>query len=141
MTPQKQLHLHRPAEGIYGDCYRTVLACLLDLSPEQVPHFHREMTGWENQTIYREWLAERGLCLIETSWPGTWDLQTDLLDRMHHICGSAHYMLSGVSPRGFPHIVICRGAEMVWDTHPDNTFIVGPCTDGNYWTSFIGALV
>ena len=37
MTPQNQLHKHDPANGVYGDCGRTAIACLLDLHPS--PHF------------------------------------------------------------------------------------------------------
>ena len=39
MTPQTQLNKHDPANGVYGDCGRTVIACLLDLHPSEVPHF------------------------------------------------------------------------------------------------------
>ena len=35
----KQLNEHNPDEGVYGDCYRTAIGCLLNIPPEFVPHF------------------------------------------------------------------------------------------------------
>lgn len=40
MTPYKQLYGHNPDQGIFGDCFRTALGCLLNLPPEKVPHFY-----------------------------------------------------------------------------------------------------
>ena len=39
MTPYKQLNHHDPDNGIIGDCYRTAIACLLDLPPDALPNY------------------------------------------------------------------------------------------------------
>ena len=40
MTPHHQLVTeYRNDEGVYGDCGRTVIACLMDMHPSEVPHF------------------------------------------------------------------------------------------------------
>ena len=40
MRPQQQKFKHDPANGSYGDCFRTALACILDLDRDEVPHFN-----------------------------------------------------------------------------------------------------
>ena len=42
MIKQKQIYRHLPEAGQIGDCARTVIACLLDLHPCEVPHFTRD---------------------------------------------------------------------------------------------------
>jgi len=38
---------HNPESGIFGDCQRTAIACLLDKHPSDVPHFATPET-WNN---------------------------------------------------------------------------------------------
>ena len=67
MTPHTQTILADPArndghdaDGNPGDCYRTAIACLLDLEPESVPHFVAAGEGkWWDAT--QEWVKARGL--------------------------------------------------------------------------------
>lgn len=33
MKYNKQLFRHHPEQGIFGDCHRTAIACMLDLEP------------------------------------------------------------------------------------------------------------
>jgi hypothetical protein len=56
MTPHKQRFRHDPANGIYGDCWRTAIACLLDIQPEEIPHEHRVYADNEQQTIIADFL-------------------------------------------------------------------------------------
>lgn len=42
---QKQAFLHKPEEGVYGDCYRTCIACLLGIDRDAVPHFYSTEDG------------------------------------------------------------------------------------------------
>ena len=35
----KQLHKHDPDNGVWGDCHRTAIGCLLDIEPELIPNF------------------------------------------------------------------------------------------------------
>ena len=50
---------------------------------------------------------------------------------------SAFYLLSGFSPRGTNHTVICCGGGYEWDPHPDGDFLVGPMTNGFYEITFL----
>jgi hypothetical protein len=39
MTPCRTLSRHDPDNGTFGDCHRCCVAAILDLAPEEVPHF------------------------------------------------------------------------------------------------------
>lgn len=74
MTPHKQLFRHKPAEGMWGDCARTVIACMLDLEPEAVPHQQYEVADGEQDRFLNEWLATRGLRLVQVPYDAIiWD--------------------------------------------------------------------
>lgn len=74
MKFQRQLIMvHNPAEGRYGDCYRTCIAILLGLDAVEVPHFveysilDAKSTREDTNTtakLAREWLAQRGQTLL-----------------------------------------------------------------------------
>lgn len=139
MTPHKQRFLHRPEQGQHGDCSRTVLACLLDLEPEEVPHWHEDLTGAEQDRRHREWLAERGLTLLHFAWHG---VDRDWVDgAMRHWNPGHHYLLCGQSPRGTYHVVICCDGEMVHDPHPEGGGVIGPDSEGWWRVEFIGKLI
>ena len=58
MTPQKQMFLHDPDNGVWGDCQRTAIACILDRDVEDVPHFFHD--GCDGKTADKridDWLA------------------------------------------------------------------------------------
>jgi hypothetical protein len=67
----KQLHRHDPSEGLIGDCWRTCIANLLGLKPQQVPHFVGDSFDLEASApgLYKrkakEWLALRNLTIVE----------------------------------------------------------------------------
>lgn len=137
MTPQKQLSRHLPHEGIIGDCWRTTIACLLDLQPCQVPHFC-DGERW-NDTIAansatRTWLRRRGLDFIEYAMAG--DL-TDVLRSVGACNPSLYYLLGGTSRTGVNHSVICRDDCIVWDPSITDAGIVGPMDDGYYWITWL----
>lgn len=127
MTPHKQLFRHDPAKGVYGDCWRTVIACLLDLPVDSIPHEHRTYADGEQQTIIRTFLADHGLTLAFLALQGTPD---DLLHTMGVSNPEVYWLLSGTSRTGCNHVVICRGGEIVHDTSLTDSGIVGPCDDG-----------
>lgn len=140
MTPHNQLFMHNPAIGVWGDCFRTCIACLLDLPLEEVPHEHGDFSSEEQDAKMNAWLAGRGLRLIRTAvrWPDS---------TMAEFCtwaaymNSGPYMLSGLSPSGTSHVVICDETGMLHDPHPRGTGLAGPYETGSWWVSFIGKLV
>jgi hypothetical protein len=133
---QKQAFHHKPDAGIFGDCVRTVFACLLDLPRDQVPHFADGNPTQEERTLReRSWLAARGLREINTLYQG--DL-AEILQCVGQMNPGLHYMLTGISRTGCAHVVVCRDAAIVWDTSLTDAGIVGPTPDGHYWITFLG---
>ena len=136
MTPYKQLHRHRPADGQIGDCWRTCIGCLLDLPPVEVPHFvepHLD-DGPAATAFARRWLASRGFGLIQFAYTGT--LQ-GILDAQAAVNPNTYFMLGGESRSGVLHSVIARNASIEWDPHPDEVGVIGPDKDGLYWLEFL----
>lgn len=123
MTPHAQTILADPtrgdghdANGIPGDCYRTAIACLLDLEPTDVPHFVESgKDRWWDET--QEWFKARGDAFyylplpIPDDWQAWWDHYRNALD---------YVILGGPSPRGpFEHVVVGRpDLTMAHDPHP-----------------------
>lgn len=140
MTPQKQAFRHRPDEGQIGDCWRTTLACLLDLQRDDVPHLLHDC--WEDHDEARrrthEWLATQGLTLVEIPYNGDLQLVLDLQGSMNP---GIHYLLGGTSRNGVNHSVIACDDAIVWDPAIDDSGIVGPMSDGCYWLSWLVPLV
>lgn len=143
MTPHKQLFRHNPAEGVWGDCDRTTIACLLDLRPEDVPHWGAGCAGVgpvpdEYLTIRRAWLKERGMFLVSVP------LQAEDISAVMAWAAVNHpginYLVGGTSKSGVNHVVICRDHAVVHDTHPDNVGLVGPSDDGYWWVNFLGRI-
>lgn len=135
MKPQKQLFRRKPEDEIYGDCYRTAIACLLEIEPASVPHFYDEGRGSkEVDSMVREWLWERGMDTLLLPYKA--DLQVGP-SSVAALNPNIFYMLSGTSRTGCNHVVICQNREIVWDPSLDDSGIVGPCDDGYYWLEFL----
>ncbi len=139
MKYHKQKFRHDPANGLFGDCQRTAIACLLDKELDEVPNFG---IHYDDQAAFYkaidEYLATEGLGEFHFCYNNC-ELD-DVLACMAMWNKNLHYMISGRSERGFNHVVICKGGAMVHDPHEDNTFINKPCTDGYYWVSVIAKL-
>lgn len=129
MKYHKQTILHDPANGKWGDCFRTCLACLLDLDPHEVPHFMHggDLDMGEVWASVDEWLSERGLQRAVFAFQADVD---EVLQTMGHMNPTVAYMLMGESPRGTNHEVVARGGEIVNDPHPEGGGLVGPADNG-----------
>jgi len=126
---------HEPEEGRYGDCWRTCIACLLDLRPDQVPHFLED--GDMDAGLKRglDWLRDRGLALC--SIPVADSLEK-LLGMMGEHNPDTEYMLIGTGKRsGVPHVVIGRGGRLVHDPEASRQFLSGPVEGGYYWLELL----
>jgi hypothetical protein len=140
----KQIYRHDPDNGIYGDCYRTAIACLLGVDPLEVPHFlDGGRQGGSGMRDAGTWLAERGLSLIKQIHPGSIDDLPRILMTVAGYNTGAHYMLTGRSSSGCNHAVICRNHQIVWDPSIDDVGIVGPCfgdAEFGFIVEFLGVL-
>lgn len=141
MLFQKQIIPHDPENGLYGDCYRTVLACLLDLPPVTVPHF---AVGNTYETEFHDraqaWLGRMGLTQI--TWPYTGDNSRDdvLASASLHNRGIHFILLGRKGHNGADHNVICKDGAVVWDPSldPIEGGVTHPSSQGWWWVTFIG---
>jgi hypothetical protein len=142
MKFNKQLFRHKPEEGIFGDCHRTALACVLDLEPHEVPHFYGDidLTPEQQTDAFEAWLNERGLYSIYTLFNG------GRLEDVLYTIGAANYrtpgllyLLGGKSRLGTGHTVVCQGGAIIHDPSLDDTGIIGPMDDGFFWITFFGS--
>lgn len=141
MTPHKQLFRHRPDQGTWGDCYRTAVACLLDLAPGDVPHvYDKGVDGETGMAVMRDFLASRGFVSVAMIYPGEWSLEEVLAHREQQVPGCA-FLLIGRSRNNTDHVVVAKGGTLVWDPSLDDSGIVGPCGDGFWWCEYLGALL
>jgi hypothetical protein len=146
LIPHKQLLRHKPEEGVIGDCFRTTLACLLDLdSPKGVPHFYADLPIIDGQVTKEltpeakareeQWLAERGLALRWIGIDGC--TREEALLWGGSILHGLHYLFVGMSKNGCSHVVIAKGDQIVHDPAIDNSGIIGPNDDGFYHVGFL----
>lgn len=123
MIPVDQTRFYEPdlpVDEQRGNCLQAVVASLLDLPLDEVPHFvqdHVDTDGakhWWNSMV--EFVGTHGWGVHPAvpipDYPGQ------------------HLMVSGPSPRGADgdglwHVVIYRDGEMVHDPHPDRTGLRG----------------
>ena len=137
MIRRRQLFMHDPDNGVFGDCHRTAIACLLDMEPEQVPHvgqlaFEAQRRGepYEWRVEVEKFLNEHGYTQADVLFPGA--TIEDLFSFMEDRNPAVRYLLGGTSARGRHHTVVCVGGAFEWDPHPDSTFLVKPMEHG-YW--------
>lgn len=138
MIEVTQQFLHDPSNGVWGDCQRAVLASLLELPIEEVPHFALEAKDDASKfyDLIREFLQKRNLAI----WSIPFDGGISLVDLLYSVAKSnpgIFYQLSGTSKNGTDHVVICLGDRIVWDPAIDKSGIVGPETNGYWWISIL----
>lgn len=128
-----QAFRHDPDNGVFGDCYRTAVACLLDMERDDVPHVYDK--GYVNETPGTEpmlaFLNSQSLHLIWCNFPGEMSL-TDALRSADLFGNKLPFLLSGTSKNGTNHVVVCADAKIIHDPSIDQSGIVGPCNEG-YW--------
>lgn len=143
MKPQKQLFKHDPKNGVYGDCFRTCLAVVLDLDAAEVPHFMHGSSGVgsdeEAHDRAEAWLRERGYATLNFLFEGKFT-PAEVMDGIRWMNSrntGALYLLAGESKTGVNHNVVCANGEIVCDPSQNNSGIKGPCDDGWYWATFL----
>ena len=116
MTPQEQLILHDPDNHIFGDCFRAVLASLLDKDCKDVPHFlHDNCDSSIFLARVNDYLAKHNLCWIEFPYFDVkkWREDSGITRPIYHeICDTSPRF-----PGTFHSVVGCDG-EVIYDPHP-----------------------
>ena len=139
MKIQKQKYRHDPDNGVFGDCYRTCVAMLLDLDRDDVPHFSKDadldQDGIDATQRLREWLKPRGLSTFIVLYPDEHDLE-EILQATASMNPGLPMMLVGESKRyaGIGHVVIIQDGKILAD--PSDSGIKGPI-NGYYWVEIV----
>lgn len=127
MRFQKQLFSHNPPHS-YGDCQRTVFACLLDMKPEDIPNFGIHIgnaAAWD--IAVDDFLVSQNLYFTRVYYSG--DIGLEAVLRTQKLTNPGmYYMLVGESRNGVNHVVIGLNDKIIHDPSIDNSGIVGPCT-------------
>lgn len=131
----KQKFRHDPGSGVWGDCMRTVLACMLDMERDLVTHYQGEQSAEEFNARFEAFLAPFGIVRLEVP------IMSDSVDAAL-AWGAIRskglpYLLSGTSRTGCNHVVICEGDQIVWDPSLNDSGIIGPCDDGFFWIDWL----
>ena len=129
---------HRPEDGEYGDCNRTCLASLLGMEPEDIPNFADGDP--DHAEFYRrvdDFLAPCGLRRFSVPVDGEAPIGS-VLAIVERNNPDTYWLLSGKSPRGVTHVVICHGGRIIWDpasgdVEDPNDALVGPDENSGHW--------
>lgn len=136
MELYKQQVLHDPKNGAYGDCQRAAIATVLQIPIGDVPHFNDGgPPPIEFFDRVNDFLGAKGLVLF--SMPFQSCPLDDLLRSMSVNNENVIYMLSGTTPRGVNHVVVCKGGKIIHDPHPSDDLLSGPCDDGYWWIDVV----
>jgi len=116
MIPQDQEFPHKPEEGIYGDCFRSVIASLLEIPIKEVPHFLYD--NCDNITFNKrlaDFLKPLGLAYfcVPAFDIKDWRVKQGIEEPIYH-------EISDESPRfsdSLHSVVGCDG-EIYFDGHP-----------------------
>jgi hypothetical protein len=112
------------------------------MAPDEVPHFGLSDFDTEGRNTKHTqaaeadaWLRERGMQCVHL--PDPLPELDDVLSWVGANNPNAYWLLGGFSKTGVNHTVIARGNRITWDPSLDDSGIVGPCTDGFFWATFL----
>jgi hypothetical protein len=121
MIPVDQEFIHRPDEGQHGDCFRAVLASLMELPLQDVPHFLHD--GCSSDTFHRRinaFLDQFNMTLLvfdaSTFNISAWIDQSGVRDLWHEV--------SGMTERGVLHSCVGHNGHVVHDPHPSKAGLI-----------------
>lgn len=140
---QHQAFGHHPEQGVFGDCWRTAVACVLRIERDLVPHAQRAL---DDPVEWAKWTEKvlRGLGIRQVDMPFTGPEGVELpamIEWAWGIGGGRPFILSGLSPRKVNHSVAVLGPRDVHDPSPGGGGLIAPCEpDGYYWASFLFSL-
>lgn len=133
-----QHFLHDPDNGVYGDCWRATVACLLRLPVDAVPHVCNGPDDGKASERMRAYLDSQNCALIQVPFSGEMSLE-QILEYVGSVsvAGGLHWCLMGTSRTGCNHVVICKGSEIVHDPSITQSGIVAPSSDGLWWVEWV----
>ena len=117
MKPVDMTIMHNPPDAV-GDCFRCTLASILEVPPDQVPHFASMIEdGQDIRPLVREWLRPQGMFYFEIEWS-----PDELENWRDHF--AFHHVITGRSPRSTMHSCVGFAGKVVHDPHPSRAGLV-----------------
>lgn len=122
---------HDPENGTYGDCLRAVVASMLELNTEDVPHFFQDNcdgeTGHERLRVF---LQMDDLVPFMVYFDGSDSLE-NVLESQSTINPNVHFALFCQSETA-DHVVVCCDGKVVHNPSWVQGNVTGPNSNG-YW--------
>ncbi len=141
VKPVNSLFRHDPEEGSIGDCHRAVIASLMEMRAEEVPHFFDypvDQPSDKGLDAANKWLSQYGL--FHLGLPMKADSLEEALKWAAVYSAKLYYTLTALSKAGNNHIVVCKGKRVVHDpTFGKPHGIVGPAKDGYWWLGWLAS--
>ncbi len=134
MKCYEQLNYHDPENGIWGDCGRTAIGCLIEKPPEDIPHFW-DRDNKQGNIECQKWLRKQGYEYVYFAVKA--ETLQDALDIFGCCNRYIYYLLVGESKNGCNHVVVCKGRDIIHDPGINKPGITGPCNDGYYWIELV----
>lgn len=124
---------HDPENEKIGDCTSAVLASILDMPIDEIPHFQK--TYWNDSDAcdraIDKWLAARGMMLIPLPGPALLCLVHARQTQCVHIIAG---YTKGQGDVIIPHAVVGMNGKIFHDPHPASPGLIGTIED---WTCFL----
>lgn len=137
LTKIYQSRLHKPDQGMWGDCHRACYATILGKELWEVPHFYDEgRSGTEARKIAQEFLDREGLVELSAGYEGDADHRI-LLAIINEHTPNVPFILSGMSKNGTNHSVVALNGDIYHDPSLDQSGIIGPTDTGHWWVVHI----
>lgn len=124
-----------------GNCYATVIGCLLEINPIDVPNIETlfDLGVDYSYGVMNKWLSSIGYQIKNTmefaifhyNIPGN-SICLDYLERLtpedknsiSEQYSDRYYIVSGMSSRGVMHVCIYMNGELVHDPHPSREGLI-----------------
>lgn len=112
LIPTKCMVKDDPDSGLYGDCLRACVACILNLPSADVPHFYHDgCDGLTGTQRLRDWLKTRNLTAVWFAYDGSYS-RDELLSAWADMNPDAPTILMGGTGTG-NHAVVIIGSKVV----------------------------
>lgn len=136
MIPQKSIVGHNPDKKLYGDCFRTVIASILEISPRVVPHFFHDGDAEAGYAWADVWLSKNyGLRYVETHYFGL--TLFDFTQRIAMNYPDTYLIVGGSTRSGIDHVVVMLNGKIVADPSLANSGIYDVTSGGFYSVGFL----
>lgn len=122
-------------EGVHADCVRACVCSILEMTPDEVPHFFNGADAEQAHSQMREWLARLGYAAAYVVLPGDMSFEQVMSYQVDYY-GSREALLFA-SNRSGNHCVITQNGKIAHDPAWIKSEIIGPVEAGIWILIFL----